>query len=177
MFTSLKSKKGFIHPLFKKSGGFTLIELLIVIAIISIISAVVFVALDPLTRFKDARDSTRWSDITAVLSAIKIDQIDNGGSYLVAITSMGAGSVYMIGTDTSNCNSYTCDTSVSGATYCVNLTGLVTEGYLGSVPISPNGSGSWTSGHTGYTLQRDTTGIITVRACESENSDEIWLAR
>lgn len=34
-----------------------------------------------------------------------------------------------------------------------------------------------TAGHIGYTLQRDTTGIITVRACESENSDEIWVAR
>ena len=53
--------------------GFTLIELLIVIAIIAVLAAAVFVALDPLTRFSDARDATRASDITQILSAIKID--------------------------------------------------------------------------------------------------------
>jgi len=165
----------------KNINGFTLIELLIVIAIIAIISAVVFVALDPLTRFKDARDSSRWSDISAILNAIKVDQVDNGGTYLSSISAMSAGSVYMIvdGSVASGCddqNTY-CDTNVSGDAYCVNLVGLVTEGYLGDVPVSPNGSGAWTLSITGYTLQRDTTGIITVRACESENSDEIWVAR
>lgn len=170
-----------MSKLLKPKKGFTLIELLIVIAIIAIISAAVFVALDPLTRFKDARDSTRWSDITAVLSAIKLDQVDNGGSYLGTIDAMSAGYVYMIvdGATGSGCASYNgyCDTDVEGDAYCVNLEGLVTEGYLGDVPISPNGSGSWTTTHSGYTLQKDTTGIVTVRACESENSDEIWVAR
>ena len=162
-------------------NGFTLIELLIVIAIIAILAAVVFVALDPLTRFRDARDSSRWSDVSSLLSAIKIDQVDNGGSYLASITAMTASSVYMIvdGATATGCddqNTY-CDTNVSGDTNCVNLAGLVTEGYIGSVPISPNGSGAWTSTITGYTLQRDATGILTVRACESENSNEITIAR
>ena len=43
----------------EKRRGFTLIELLVVIAIISILAVVVFVALDPVTRFQDARDSRR----------------------------------------------------------------------------------------------------------------------
>lgn len=161
--------------------GFTLIELLIVIAIIAIIAATVFVALDPLTRFKDARDSSRWSDISAILSAIKVDQVDNKGSYLSTIGAMSDGSVYMItdGVVSSGCadqNNY-CDTDVSGGSYCVNLAPLVTEGYLGDVPISPNGDGSWSASITGYTIQKSSAGIITVRACESENSDEIWVAR
>lgn len=164
--------------------GFTLIELLIVIAIIAIIAAVVFVALDPLTRFKDARDSSRWSGISALLSAIKLDQVDNGGTYASAISGTTAGQVYLIGTCTTGATGSAvtdnCDTNPTQAA-CVDLTSgtddLVTEGYLGSIPISPIGSGSWTASITGYTLQRDTTGIITVRACESENSDEIWVAR
>ena len=45
--------------------GFTLVELLIVIAIIAIIAAVIFVALDPLTRFQDSRDSARWQESSA----------------------------------------------------------------------------------------------------------------
>jgi len=134
-----------------------------------------------LTRFRDARDSRRWSDITSILNAIKIDQVDNGGNYMSAITNMASGSVYMIvngavssGCDDQNAN---CDTDVSGDSYCVNLAGLVTDGYLGSIPVGPNGAGSWTSSLSGYTLQRDSNGIITVRSCESENSEEIWVAR
>lgn len=162
-----------------RQRGFTLIELLIVIAIIAIIAAVVFVALDPLTRFRDARDSSRWSDVSAMLSAIKVDQVDNGGAYLTAITNVTAGSVYMIGTATSGCddqNSY-CDVDVTNDTACVDLSGLVTEGYLGNVPVSPNGEATWTSSTTGYTLTKASTGIITISACESENSDAISVAR
>jgi len=159
--------------------GFTLIELLIVIAIIAILSAVVFVALDPLTRFRDARDSRRWSDASSLLNAIKIHQVDNGGSYLATISGLTSGTVYMVGTGgASGCdaqNTY-CKTNSNAA--CVDLSGLVTGGYLGSVPISPNGAGSWTANITGYTLTRASTGIITVRACEGENmTGEISVSR
>ncbi|MDA2936204.1 prepilin-type N-terminal cleavage/methylation domain-containing protein [Patescibacteria group bacterium AH-259-L05] len=166
------------------NNGFTLIELLIVIAVIAILAGVVFVALDPLTRFRDARDSSRWSDVNEVLSAIKIDQVDNDGTYLSAITSMTAGEVYMItdggGTDCDGGNA-NCDTNVTAEVvagdHCVDLVGLVTEGYLGDIPLSPDGAGTWTAALSGYTLQRDATGIVTVRACESENTTEIWVAR
>ncbi len=175
--------------MFKKSNhkkGFTLIELLIVIAIIAIIAAVAFVALDPLTRFQDSRDSVRWQDIAAIAEAIKVDQVDNGGSYLSAITAATATEVYMItdgppgspDCDGANAN---CDTNVTAEViagdHCIDLSGLVTEGYLGDVPVSPNGAGTWTADLAGYTLQRDATGIITIRACESENSGEIQIVR
>jgi prepilin-type N-terminal cleavage/methylation domain-containing protein len=170
-----KSKKS------SQDAGFTLIELLIVIVIIGVISAVVFVALDPLTRFKDARDSRRWSAVSNILNAIKVDQIDNGGTYITAVADATSGEVFMItdGAVSSGCddqNAY-CDTNVTDDDNCINLAGLVTEGYLGDVPVSPNGSGTWSTSITGYTLQRDTTGIITIRACESENTSEIWSAR
>lgn len=159
--------------------GFTLIELLIVIAVIAIIAGVAFVALDPLSRFQDARDATRATDAEAILSAAKVDQVDNDGSYLTAITNMTAGDVYMIGVGSSGCddNNTNCDTNVSSDTSCVDLSGLATEGYLASVPISPAGAVTWTASTTGYTLQRDTTGILHVRACESENTTEISASR
>lgn len=163
----------------RKNQGFTLIELLIVIAIIAILAAVVFVALNPLKRFQDSRDSRRAADINAILSAVKVDQVDNGGPYLTVISNLTAGSVYMIGTAAAGCddqNAY-CDTDITGDAYCVDLAGLVTEGYLGSVPMSPNGSGSWTATVTGYTISRASTGILTVRACESENTTEISASR
>lgn len=164
----------------KKNRGFTLIELLIVIAIIAILAGIVFVALNPLKRFQDSRDSKRAADIENILAAIKVNQVDNGGSYLAAISTTTAGSVYMIGTDapgTANTFNAFCDTIVTGTSTVVNLTGLVTAGYLGSLPISPNGAGSWTAGHTGYTLTRASTGILTVASCESENTTEITTSR
>lgn len=161
--------------------GFTLIELLIVVAIIAIIASVIFVALDPLTRFRDSRDSARWQDVSSLSSAIQVDQVDNGGDYVTQIASTNAGEVYMIvdGAVVAGCddqNAY-CDTNVTSDSNCLNLADLVTEGYLGDVPVSPNGSGSWSSSITGYTLERETTGIVTVRACESENSSEIFITR
>lgn len=168
------NKKGFIQH--RIGAGFTLIELLIVIAIIAILASVVFVALDPLTRFRDARDSSRWSDVSGLVSAIKIDQVDNGGAYLASIASTTADVVYMIGTDTSGCN-VTCDATIAASGNCVDLTDLADQGYIGSVPVSPDGTGTWTAGLTGYTLTRASTGIITVQACESENSDSISISR
>lgn len=166
--------------------AFTLIELLIVIAIISIIASVVFVALDPLTRFRDSRDAKRWADINSLLSAIKIDQVDNGGNYLPAVTGMTPGEVYMIvdgvpGSPNCNAGNANCDTDVTTETvpgdHCVNMAELVTQGYLGSIPISPKGDFTWTSSLSGYTIERNINGILTIRACESENTSEIKSAR
>ena len=163
------------------SFGFTLIELLIVIAIIAILASVVFVALDPLTRFRDSRDATRMRDAISILDAIKIDQVDNGGTYITSVNNMVADLVYMIndGNIASNCDDYNsyCDVNVDNDGYCVDLSGLVTEGYLGDVPVSPNGEGSWNENYTGYTLEKSSAGIIYVRACESENSPNIETAR
>ena len=171
----------------KNRKGFTLIELLIVIAIIAVIAAVVFVALDPLTGLKDTRDSNRWSDISEVLSAIKVDQADNGGSYLTAVSGMIADEWYMvvdgamdIGCDDNNAS---CDQDVGADTYCVDLSDLVTEGHLEDVPISPDELVTWDDGSTdgkegtGYLLKRDSTGIIYVQACESENVTVISVSR
>ena len=164
--------------------GFTLIELLIVIAIIAILAAVAFVALDPLTRFQDARDSARWTDTTALLSAIKVDQVDNRGSYVYGVnntataTPIVAGFEYMISaaTTTTGCNVTECSV-IDVASECVNLQDLVTEGYLGALPVSPNGSGSWSSAYTGYYMIQNANGSITIGACEAEGVSSITVTR
>lgn len=167
--------------MFNKKRGFTLIELLIVIAIIAILAGVVYVALDPLTRFQDSRDSVRWQNVSEIASAIKLNQVDNGGIYPTAISSLTPGAVYMISADntTSGCNAQNanCDTPVTNSNNCIDLSGLVTKGYMGKVPVSPNGNGSWTSSITGFTLVASTTGAITITACESEHSSTISVTR
>lgn len=154
----------------KKTYGFTLIELLIVIAIIGIIAGVVFVALDPGKRFSEARNSTRWSDIGEIMNAVKVNQVDNKGPYLASITALTNGTYYKIGT--CGASGGTC-TAHATAT-CVDLTGLVTAGYLGKVPFDPNGG---TAADSLYYLKKDATGIITVGACAPEVGATIEVVR
>lgn len=52
--------------------GFTLIELLIVIAILAILATAVITVLNPAQLLKQARDSTRISDLAALNSAISL---------------------------------------------------------------------------------------------------------
>lgn len=167
----------------KKSGGFTLIELLIVIAIIAILASVVLVSLDPLKRFKDSRDARRWSAVRNISDALNVYQVDHNGYKLYGsrTDTSGAGLVsgngYMIAnaSTTSGCDTGCAD--VSGVDDCVNLNGLVTGGYLGELPVSPNGTGSWTSSRTGYYLKNNTNGSLTIGACEAEDTPSISVTR
>ncbi len=166
--------------------GFTLIELLVVIAIVSILVVVVFLALDPAQRIRQARDAVHKNDVQKILSAVKLNQADNGGSYLASIDALTTGNIYLIvdGAMSVGCddNNESCDTAVSNDTACVNLAGLVGK-YLENVPISPAGAVTWDQGSangeegTGYTLERDVEGVIHVRSCENEDTAETKAAR
>ena len=159
--------------------GFTLIELLIVIAIIAILAGVVFVSLNPLKRFQDARNASRWTDTTAVLSAIKVNQVDNAGQYLSpAITGLTGSTNYLIGTAIgAACVNTNC--SVVPAGNCVDLTALTAgaTSYLGRIPVSPNGVGSWSTALSGYYMSRNTNGSVTVGACDAEGGGTITVNR
>jgi prepilin-type N-terminal cleavage/methylation domain-containing protein len=163
--------------------GFTLIELLIVIAIIAILAGVVFVSLDPLKRFQDARNASRWTDVTAVLSAIKVNQVDNGGGYFTDLTdAFGATNLIISGDVTpqagwSGCNPIACSAATSSAA-CVSLKELVDNGVLGRIPVSPNAAGSdWNTVLTGYYLSKNANGSITVGACDAEGGETIEVNR
>ena len=142
------------------NSGFTLIELLIVVGVIAILAALVFVALNPLGRFQDSRNAQRWSDVNAILSAIKLSQVDNGGNYISAIQALDEDTYYQIGTGESTqdeCLYPDVDLDAN----CVNLSGLVTNGYLASVPYDPE-SGS--TAETDYYIMLSSTGSLTVGA-------------
>lgn len=155
-----------------RKKGFTLIELLIVIAVIVVLAAAVFVALNPAKRFADARNSRRSSDVASILNAIKTDQVDNGGTYVASVAALTAGNNYVIGTNAAGCNSG-CTAKTTQAA-CVDLTALVTEGYLGSVPFDPS-SGAAT--FTDYYLTRNSSGTVEVGACDAESGVTISVSR
>ncbi|MCX6799908.1 MAG: type II secretion system protein [Candidatus Falkowbacteria bacterium] len=157
----------------KGNAGFTLIELLLVIAIIAILAGVIFVALDPLKRFQDSRNSRRWAQVEEVLNAIKINQIDTQGAYPATIAALPNDTVYMISatsTATTTCN-LNCGT-VASTSACVDLSSLKTSGYLSAIPVSPSSAGltpNWSSNYTGFTIKKSGA-FITISACESEGT-------
>lgn len=153
--------------------GFTLIELLIVIAIIAILAASLFVALNPAKRFQDARDAKRNNDSEAVVAALKAYQIDNNGSYPAAVTALVAATAYTIGTNgVAGCNAG-CTAKVTDAG-CVDMASLVTGGYMGSVPKDPS---TGTDLKTDYYVIRNANGTMEVGACDPEGGSAIKTVR
>lgn len=151
-----------------------MVELLIVVAIIAILAVVVFVALNPLERFQDSRDSTRSSDVTAIIEAIRLYQVDNGGTHLTAIDDLTDETYYMIGT----CSGSTaCGAQTVDATACADLGGLTsgTPAYLPSVPTDPS---TGTDSETDYYIWHDEDAdTINIGACDPENTTSIEVQR
>ena len=145
--------------------GFTLIELLVVIAIIATLAVVVFVALDPATRFAQARNSRRWSDVNNTMTAIHEYIVDNGGTYPSGITT----TEQQLGTCTSG-----------GATLCTGAAAACTDlssdlaPYLKTMPLDPRNG---TAETTGYSVVEDANGIITISACGAELSETVSISR
>lgn len=69
-------------------SGFTLIELIIVIAIIAILAAAIFVAIDPAKRLNQSRNSRRSTDSMALLDALLKYQVDGLGVHAPGVATL-----------------------------------------------------------------------------------------
>jgi prepilin-type N-terminal cleavage/methylation domain-containing protein len=69
--------------------GFTLIELLIVIGIIAILATVVILTLNPAELLRQSRDTTRFSDLSTVNSAIALYLSDVAAANIGTSTASG----------------------------------------------------------------------------------------
>lgn len=174
--------------------GFTLIELLITIAIVGIIAVVAFVALDPARRFAEARNATRWTDVTGVLDAIKLYTVDQRGTLPWPTTGVPGpanriaenGIRYMIGTCNNAVAGSECFGGVPAVKVCagaptgsvngvygIDMTTQLTGGtpaYLASLPINqatPN-TATWSAVRTGYYLIQNANGGTEIGACDEE---------
>lgn len=163
--------------------GFTLIELLIVIGIIAVLSVVVVLTLNPAELLRQARDSTRISDMGTIKSALALYLADIASPQLasagtacygtVATGVMGAivtgiptlapefsttaacgGRFYNAGTPTAN--------AASGANRQIDGTGwipvnfnLISSGSpLSSLPIDPTNTATTATGTSYYYAYR-----------------------
>lgn len=184
--------------------GFTLIELLIVIGIIGFLAGAVLVAVDPVKRIQDSRDSRRSSEVNAILNAYLTKQVDDRALYAGEVTAplilQGGSNVQVIVKDDTGivCNSATtrpgCNKAMdtSGANKnCVANISAIQPNYIADVPNDPAGLTPCTTGSTcttvgniavgttnsGYYVSRTAGNRIEIGACKPEQAAAISVKR
>lgn len=105
----------------KATSGFTIVELLIVIVVIAILAAISVVAYNGVQQ--RSRDAQRSADLSAIMKALELYKINNGGYPLCH------GGTYVAGNGNSVCS-------------IDQLTGLHTPEYLGKAFRDPINSGN-----------------------------------
>lgn len=110
----------------KKHNGFTLIELLIVIAIVAILAGIVLIAVNPGRQLAQARNTERWAEVNAVLSAVNQFEIDYG-----ALPDCATTTVSDIGTGD-------CDLGATDLLTGVTDNQALVPGFIAGIPVGPD---------------------------------------
>lgn len=164
--SSLQQKNNSLQIL-KNQKGFTLIEILVVIVLIAILAGGVFVALNPVERFQDARNNRRYTDVNSYLTAIHQYIVDNDGSLPTGLSAPT--SETQIGT----CGSGGATLCSGAAAACVDLSTPLGD-YFDSLPVDPSTGSSAT---TGYSVTVSSNSTITIEACSAESGETITVSR
>lgn len=141
----------------KFSKGFTLLELLLAMAVLTILTGVVIVAINPAKHFTKAREAERQTEVYAIVTALHQYALDNESSFPDSLTT----------TERDICR--------TGSESCVGMHELsaLTNGerYLVSIPIDPlceKENSECEDNETGYLLVMTETGRVTVTAKYAE---------
>lgn len=140
-------------------SSFTLIEFLIVIAIVAVLSVVVILTLNPAQLLKQARDSTRLSDLAIINKALNIYQVDQvsgnlGSSSVVYVSIPDPAATTTAGTNCQGVSGLTTSSLPSGwSWHCpasstarntdgtgwipVNFSSISAGSPLSNIPIDP----------------------------------------
>lgn len=147
----------------KKQQGFTLIEILVVVALIAILAAITIIAINPAKNFRDARDATRRSDITNILSAMS-QYLTDGGTFAADAD----------GDAIPNCSTSTIEVGTGAGVYDIDEGGRLVPTYLVAIPADPT-TGS--AAATGYEVcQQGASGRFQVSAT-GENTATMSVQR
>ncbi|HSE29250.1 MAG TPA: type II secretion system protein [Candidatus Saccharimonadales bacterium] len=157
------------NKLNKFQKGFTLIEILVVIGILSILLAIVLIAINPQQQFQQANNTQRSSDVSAILNAISSYAAQNNGDLPAGI----AATAKTLGKPT--------------AADIVDLCSALVPTYIADLPMDPT-TGTVTGGDTpcatattaydtGYTVQTSAGNRVTVSAPDAQGGETISITR
>ncbi len=135
----------------KNLKAFTLIEVLVVVALIAILATITIIAINPTKNFRDARNSQRSSDVSAILNAVT-QYTSEQGNQLADLGTIPActATPAAIGSGTNN----------------VNLATTLVPDYLVAIPEDPSNG---TPENTGYTICEAASGRVQIAAPGAEN--------
>jgi prepilin-type N-terminal cleavage/methylation domain-containing protein len=144
----------------KNKQGFTLVEVLLVVVIISILAAIVIVAINPARQIAQANNTQRSTDVKTILDAVHQYGIDQRGILPAGITSQQI--VVASGTSSDLCDD-------------------LVPVYVASMPFDPNLAGSYytdcTDYNTGYQISSSAGGRVRVVAPGAELGTTIEVTR
>lgn len=129
--------------------GFTLIELLIVIAIIAVLSVVVVLTLNPAELLKQARDSARVSDMSAMEAAISLYLADGGafgssGCFVASSTFGNTCGALGFATNSSTASTATTSRAIDGTGWLpINFSSISSGAPFGTLPVDPTNNASY----------------------------------
>ena len=118
------------HSNSKNAKGFTLIELLVVIGIVVVLSVVVLLTLNPAQLLRQARDSTRISDLGTLKSALAL--------YLADVTTPALGNTGLCYVSTSTSPGVNCLVFAAGTTTVTNAASSSLVNGQGWIPVNFN---------------------------------------
>lgn len=154
--------------IFKSPKGFTLIELLVVMLILTLLFALVLVAINPVRQRQQANNTQRRNDLNTLLNAIYQFAAEKG-----QLPSSITTSLKIIGTAATGCASLCGATTPQDA--CANLTADLTTTYINEIPFDPK---TGNSAITRYAVFKSSVNNrVTVVACDAELNEEIEVAR
>jgi prepilin-type N-terminal cleavage/methylation domain-containing protein len=146
----------------KSQRAFTLIEVILVIAILAVLAAAVFLAINPVKRINDSQDSRRREDLIAWQKAIQLYTAEHNGSLPseFSLSSLGTSDKVVV------CGTANTATCLGQNANCVVSTSLVPT-YLATLPKDP------IEGHdvdSGYYVTRTGTNGLTFGSCHASNA-------
>lgn len=154
----------------EQKKGFTLIELLVVITILGVLATVIVVVLNPAELLKQARDSTRMSDLANLKAALQFyltesGSLDTAGKTYISIPDSNSScSGLSLPAGSWNCANSTNYKKTDGTGWIpVNLGSLSINSPLSALPVDPQNSVSASY----YTYSTDGTGFLISAAPES----------
>lgn len=160
-----------------KERGFTLLEVLLVVAVIAILAGIVIIAINPGKNLGDSRNAQRSADVSTILNATYQYSLDNNG----VLPPVGSRTGAVVIPTAPTAAAEICNTTTVTCTGLVDLAVLTTNGkYLVAIPKDPQAptctTGCGANG-TGYSVQKDANGRLTINAMNPEQGKTITVTR